>query len=219
MKKKNIPKTPPPSGVERYTVGDGLTKRNMVKITGLRNPSPEAIAELDAMFKRIGKVSTFNGRIRSSEKWAQDILACDPDAEQLPYESEAWYAAKIISVAGLLQKIMARIHTYPEAARKETDALAKFAFELGVLASEAAHKFAFEADALLGISRRAQQRIRGKIRGQSISAEKQVVHNSWKEEADKIRKEKPGKSKSYVAGIVKSRLKSSASVRTIRAVI
>jgi len=59
----------------------------------------------------------------------------------------------------------------------------------------------------------------GEKRGESISAERQREHNSWREEAEKVRKEKPGASKVTVASIVKTRLKSSASVRTIRAVI
>jgi hypothetical protein len=59
----------------------------------------------------------------------------------------------------------------------------------------------------------------GKIRGESISAERQSEHNSWREEAEKVWKNKPGASKSTVAGIIKIRLKSPASVRTIRAVI
>jgi hypothetical protein len=72
---------------------------------------------------------------------------------------------------------------------------------------------------LLGLLRREQQRVRGKIRGESIPAVKQIEHKFWREEAEKVRKKKQGASKSTVAFIVKTRLKSSESVRTIRAVI
>lgn len=68
------------------------------------------------------------------------------------------------------------------------------------------------------MTRVAQQK-RGKKRGESISAAKQPEHESWREETEKIWKKNPDASKSNVAGIVKTRLKSTASVCTIRAVI
>jgi hypothetical protein len=61
-----------------------------------------------------------------------------------------------------------------------------------------------------------EQQKRGKKRGEQISSVKEPEHESWRKEADKVWKKKPDASKSHVAEIVKSRLKSSASVRTIR---
>jgi hypothetical protein len=73
--------------------------------------------------------------------------------------------------------------------------------------------------ALHGIDHSRTQSEAGKKRGKQISTEKQREHDSWKEEAAKVWKKRPGASKSAVAGIVQSRLKSPASIRTIRAVI
>jgi hypothetical protein len=169
MKKKRILKdSPPPSRVERYTVGDGLTKREMVSVTGLQNPSPsdEAIAAIHAIFEHAGKVSTFAGRLAFAVKWAGGILDRKAGASRLPFESEAWYAEEILSEAGRLGRMVSRIQADPEAARKEADALALWTLELGFLISEAAHKFNFEADALLGQGDRQTRRRGGLTTGQ-----------------------------------------------------
>lgn len=160
MKKKPILKDSPPSSrIVRYTVGDGLTKRDMASVTGLQNPSPEAIAELMAFFQGIGKVSIFNGRVLFAEKWAQSFIDRDGPFKSIAEstaernETPRWYAAEILSDIKFLRKIMERVQTDPKAARKETDALAKFAFELGLMVYEPlGFKFPNEADTLRGIA-------------------------------------------------------------------
>ena len=68
MKKKIPPKsTPPPSGVERHTVGSGLTKFEKIRVT----PSPETIPIIESFFRRD---FTFSGSINIFEKWAVQIL-------------------------------------------------------------------------------------------------------------------------------------------------
>ena len=183
MKKKIPPKsTPPPSGVERYTVGSGLTEIEMVRIT----PSPDTIPIIEEFFRRD---FTFSGSINIFEKWAVQILQdaglptdpnvfysipdgipAKPSEGRIPagtgtldalvkvwgYKERAdkgWYAAEILSRAARLRKILSRIKVDPEAARNEADALAFFACDLGLLVYEAiGFKFRYEPPAIVGLA-------------------------------------------------------------------
>jgi hypothetical protein len=187
MKNNRIPKDSPPA-VERYTVGSGLTKRDMhrfrtIIINGKENAfqivrndgsalTPEDREEIAALFERINKRSTFDGRIRFAEEWARKVLAEEkPGAERKPYESATWYAEEFLFDAARLRNLVSRIQADPEGARKEADTLAILAFNLGVLAFEAMHKSFLEPHTLLGIKDRIPRRKGGKARGQQITEE------------------------------------------------
>jgi len=100
--------------VKHHHRGTGLTKESRVHIKFSKPPTQEETDAHNRMFRQIGAVATFEGKVEFFETWAIDTLESaglptDGRATVKEVQSFPWYANKILCDLNLIRKIKARV--------------------------------------------------------------------------------------------------------------
>jgi hypothetical protein len=197
--------------VEHYRRGSGITQKERTRVT---KPSSEP-AELQRMLGRDFSFEGLHGAVLEARaRGILEVAGITVDHERLPDGREASGWAAVVRQRGhaedseqdfaarLLEKLELLRAT---SSRKQVEEATRFAFELGVLATEADMKFRWELHALRGLRWAENQDNRAKqfqgsnsARSESAAAETAV----WQKAADAIWERSPQLSAAAVAKVV-----------------
>ena len=190
--------------VKHHHRGTGLTKESRVHIKLSKPPTKEEADAVKRMFRQIGAVATFEGKVEFAEIWAIDTLesaglTTDGRATVKEVQSFPWYANKILCDLNLIRKIKARVTA---GKGDEADPLALFSLKLGALLYEIGFKLDWEPHTLYGIESQQHR----KMGGDAAKRAKDQRNEFLRQEADKYR-QKGRTSNAEIARHIRKRAK------------
>jgi len=167
--------------VRRYRFGKGMTVRRRLRIR-----PPWGKKELTQLKRSLQGTYSFETTASRIEEYAQELKKAK--AEHQPAAGSKrrsrfsptpkWYAERLLNYLNLVRALVER---------NEAADAARFGIELGMIAREAADKFYWEAQAMLGVHRREQVRQFARKRGLL----RRDDWTRWQTKAEEIRKRDP----------------------------